>query len=265
MLTKADITLIRSLSDKRVRVETGLFVVEGRKMVEEALASDFEVRRVLGLPEYGGIACCESVTSKELERMSHLKTPPGVLALVEIPRWRLPDNPGRELALALDDVQDPGNLGTILRLCDWFGIRDVYCSPATADCFNPKVVQATMGAVFRVRVHYGELPPLLSGVAGKGWPVYGTFLEGENLYTADLAGSPVATTSTERREEMAPGGILVMGNEGNGISAAVAAAVTRKLYIPPYPVGTPTGESLNVAVATAILCAEFRRRSMIQK
>ena len=242
---KADINLVRSLADKRARLETGLFVVEGRKMVQEALESGFVVRRILGLPEFVGLAGCEVVAVKELERMSHLKTSQGVLALVEIPRPTVPGVPGDKLTLALDGVQDPGNLGTILRLADWFGIREIFCSPDCADCFNPKVVQATMGAIFRVHVHYLDLPAVLSTAATRGVPVYGTFLEGENVYEAGLAPDS---------------GILVMGNEGKGISAAVAATVTKKLYIPPYPAGKPSGESLNVAVATAILCSEFRRR-----
>lgn len=245
MITKADAAMIRSLGDKRARTELGLFVAEGEKLVSELPGSGFRVRRLLVREDSavaGGFGVeAERVTAREMERISHLKTPQGVLALVEIPRRRLPDAPGRELTLALDGVQDPGNLGTILRLADWFGIRDVLCSPQTADCFNPKVVQATMGAILRVRVHYCDLPRVLSGA---GVPVYGTFLDGENIYGAGLG----------------PSGIVAMGNEGNGITPGVAAAVTRRLYIPPYPPGHPSSESLNVAVATAIVCSEFRRR-----
>ena len=146
--------------------------------------------------------------------------------------------------LALDDVQDPGNMGTIVRLADWFGIRDIVCSEATADCFNPKVVQATMGAITRVRVHYLPLPGLLEKALSDGIPVYGTFLDGDDIYGAELSAD----------------GILVMGNEGKGIGPDVEKCVSRRLYIPSYPGGTATSESLNVAVATAVACAEFRRR-----
>ena len=150
----------------------------------------------------------------------------------------------KDWVLALDDVQDPGNMGTIIRLADWFGIRDIFCSEATVDCFNPKVVQATMGAIARVRVHYVPLPKFLQRMSSEGIPVYGTFLEGENIYDAELPAT----------------GVLVMGNEGQGISAAVGQQTTHKLYIPSYPTDAETSESLNVAVATAVATAEIRRR-----
>ncbi len=249
MMTKAEIAMIRSLNDKRSRTEWGLFVAEGEKLVSELPGSGLHVRRLFlredtvleNLAAFGVGA--ERVTAREMERISHLKSPQGALALVEIPPRQLPSDPGRKLALALDGIQDPGNLGTILRLADWFGIREVFCSPQTADCFNPKVVQATMGAILRVGVHYCDLPRLLTQC---DVPVYGTFLDGENIYRADLGVSPA--------------GIIVMGNEGNGITSEVAATVTRRLYIPPYPAGRPSSESLNVAVATAVVCSEFRRR-----
>ena len=151
-----------------------------------------------------------------------------------------------DLILALDGVQDPGNMGTILRIADWFGIREVVCSEHTADCFNPKVVQATMGAIARVRVHYLPLTEWLAQAVQAGVSVYGTFLDGETIYDAPL------TT----------GGIVVMGSEGKGVSAQVAALVTHRLYIPSFPAGVPTSESLNVATATAIVCSEFRRRCL---
>ena len=142
-------------------------------------------------------------------------------------------------------MQNPGNLGTIVRLADWFGIADIVCSEASADCFNPKVVQATMGAILRVRVHYTDLGAFLHDAGAAGLPVYGTFLEGENIY---------GTTLTEE-------GVVVMGNEGRGISQAAARAVTHKLFIPPYPADRRGSESLNVAMATGIVCSEFRRRA----
>ncbi|WP_298064638.1 RNA methyltransferase [uncultured Rikenella sp.] len=239
MLTKAEIKRIRSLGDKASRRAEGLFVAEGEKLVGELLASGFSVRAVYRVGE--------NVSPAEMGRISFLRTPTPVLAVAEIPSF---PEAGRlsaaGLALALDDVQDPGNLGTILRLADWFGVRDVYCSPATADCWSPKVVQATMGAILRVRVHYGPLLRLLGMAADEGLPVYGTFLEGENIYTCGLSPDK---------------GLIVMGNEGRGVSREIAARVTRKLFIPPYPPSAPaTAESLNVATATGIVLSEFRRR-----
>lgn len=245
MLTKADIRLVRSLADKRARTDEGLFVAEGGKLIGELRASTLRIRRIYALD---GVFAGEDVTTvspKEMERLSLLKTPSDSLALVEIPRRRLdPAKLRRSLVLALDDVQNPGNLGTIVRLADWFGIRDIVCSENTADCFGPKAVQATMGAIARVRVHYTALESFLTRAAERGTPVYGTFLEGEDIYRAGLSA----------------GGIVVMGSEGNGISSGTARCVTRRLFIPPYPGAAPTSESLNVAMATAVVAAEFRRR-----
>ncbi len=224
MITKADILLVRSLADKRVRMETGLFVAEGRKLVTDLEAS--------------GLRVVKTFAGKDAERASLLKTPTDIVALFEIPQHTFDPDPSRDLILTLDDVQNPGNVGTIIRLADWFGIRDIICSPATADCYNPKVIQATMGSIARVRVHYTDLVTWLSGV---GSPVYGTFLEGDNVYTTPLT----------------PNGIIVMGNEGQGISPALESLVTRKISIPRFG---HDAESLNVAIATAIVCSEFRRR-----
>jgi TrmH family RNA methyltransferase len=235
MLTKAQIALIKSLGDKKARTETGLFVAEGAKLVDELLRSELEVQAVYEL------------SPREMERISRLKTPASTLALVRIPtRTFDPETAIENLVLALDDVQDPGNLGTIIRLADWFGIRDLVCSPATADAFNPKVVQATMGAIARVRIHYTPLPEWFDVLVRRGVPVYGTFLDGAPVYDAPLGST----------------GVIVMGNEGGGISPAVEQRVTRRLFIPPWPRGAPQSESLNVAVATAVVCSEFRRRSL---
>ena len=246
MLTKADIRLVRSLADKRARTDEGLFVAEGGKLIGELRASTLRIRRIYALD---GVFAGEDVTTvspKEMERLSLLKTPSDSLALVEIPRRRLdPAKLRRSLVLALDDVQNPGNLGTIVRLADWFGIGDVVCSEATADCFNPKVVQATMGAILRVRVHYCDLEAYLAAERAAGTPIYGTFLEGDDIY----------------RTQLTPTGIVLMGNEGRGVTPACAAQVTRKLFIPPYPAERHATESLNVAMATGIVCAEFRRQA----
>ena len=245
-MTKAEIQLVRSLADKRSRTEHGLFVAEGHKFIGELCTSALRVRKIFaleGLFEGGEV---ETVSSREMERLSLLKTPSDSLALVEIPRCDLkPERLRGRLTLALDDVQNPGNLGTIVRLADWFGIADIVCSEASADCFNPMVVQATMGAILRVRVHYTDLGAFLHDAGAAGLPVYGTFLEGENIY---------GTTLTEE-------GVVVMGIEGRGISQAAARAVTHKLFIPPYPADRRGSESLNVAMATGIVCSEFRRRA----
>uniref|UniRef100_UPI003FF0D142 TrmH family RNA methyltransferase n=1 Tax=Alistipes ihumii TaxID=1470347 RepID=UPI003FF0D142 len=248
-MIKSEIAFVRSLSSKKERAASGLFVAEGEKLVGEMLASEFRVRKIFRCGEEdrseAGSADTERVSPKEMERISALKTPTPVLALIELPRYRLSAGTGTDdLALALDGVQDPGNLGTIVRLADWFGIRDIVCSENTADCFGPKAVQATMGAIARVRVHYTALESFLARAAERGTPVYGTFLEGEDIYRAGLS----------------VGGIVVMGSEGNGISSGTARCVTRRLFIPPYPGAAPTSESLNVAMATAVVAAEFRRR-----
>lgn len=245
-MTRAEIQFVRSLADKRNRDQSGIFVAEGSKLVGELLASGLRVSRVFALDGLFPPGAAEVVTPKEMERLSLLKTPSNALALVEMPRYRLdPAVAGRELVLALDEVQNPGNLGTIIRLADWFGIGHVVCSPGTADCFNPKVVQATMGAITRVKVHYTDLAAFLRSVAERNMPVYGTFLEGENLYEAPLAET----------------GVVVMGNEGRGVTPEVARMVTRRLFIPPYPADRRGSESLNVAIATAVVCGEFRRRA----
>ena len=245
-MTKAEIQLVRALADKRGRTEHGLFVAEGEKLIGELRTSHLRVRRIFALEGIFEGPEVEVVAPRDMERLSLLKTANNSLALVEIPHYDLHSAQlkGR-LTLALDDVQNPGNLGTIIRLADWFGITDIVCSEASADCFNPKVVQATMGAVVRVRVHYTDLARLLAEAAAQGLPVYGTFLEGKNIYGTELT----------------PAGIVVMGNEGRGITDAVARTVTQKLFIPPYPADRRGSESLNVAMATGVVCAEFRRQA----
>lgn len=245
MVTKAEIQLVRSLAEKRDRTATGLFVAEGEKLVRELRSSHLRVRRIYALEGVFSGSDVTNVSSREMERLSLLKTPSNSLALIEIPCYDLqPERLAGQLTLALDDIRNPGNMGTIIRLADWFGITDVVCSASSADCFNPKVVQATMGAILRVRVHYTDLPAFLGHAAALGMPVYGTFLEGEALGRAQLT----------------PDGIILMGNEGHGVSAACAKHVSRKLFIPPYPADRCGSESLNVAMATGIVCHEFRHR-----
>ena len=245
-MTRAEIQFIRSLADKRTRDEEQLFVAEGRKLVEEIAASHLRIRNIYTTRKDFVGDNVEVVTDKDMERISQLKSASDTLAVVEQPRYKLDyKHLGDKLTLALDGVQNPGNLGTIIRLADWFGIEDIVCSAECADCYNPKVVQATMGAILRVRVHYvGDLAAVLRSAADSGKPIYGTLLDGDNIYNAKL----------ENR------GIVVMGNEGRGVSAECRAALTHKLLIPPYPIDAPTSESLNVAMATGIILAEFRRR-----
>ena len=231
-ITQAEIKQIRSLREKKFRDAYGLFVVEGEKMVQEALLSDFEVVRVWRREEIGEAA---------MARISQLSTPSPVLAVVA-----RPEPAGivlqRSLCLGLDGIRDPGNLGTILRIADWFGVETVFASDDCVDLFNPKVIQASMGSVFRVRLVTADIPALARRFREAGMRVYGTFLDGADLY----------------QEALQPEGLVVMGNEANGIRPAVAAEVDARLTIPSF--GKSGAESLNVAAATAVTLSEFRRR-----
>jgi rRNA methylases len=253
MLSKTKIKLIQSLNRKKDRDETGLFLVEGNKMVEEALRSDFKVVTLIGTSTFLGAHQSELKevsevieTSKELiDRASLLQNPQESIAIVEKPvSTGINLNLNSKLYLALDFIQDPGNLGTIIRIADWFGIDSIICSENTVDVFNPKVVQATMGAIFRVKSLYINLEETLTEFSGKQIPVYGTFMNGENIYT----------------ESLSRNGIVVMGNEGNGISDSISRLVTRRITIPTFTHNAEKSESLNVAIATSICCSEFRRR-----
>ncbi len=249
MLSKSKIKLITSLSQKKFRDETGLFIAEGTKLVSD-LSSAFSCAILVATSEWLNsnttIKASEliEVSEAELHKISNQKTQQGVLAVFEKSKysWTL-DDVSQKLNLALDDVQDPGNLGTIIRIADWFGISNIFCSEHSADVFNTKTVQATMGALARVKVHQVNLKEFLRSVHREVL-VYGTFMDGENIYNKSL-------TTT---------GIIVMGNEGNGISPEIEALVSERLLIPNYPAGQLTSESLNVGVATALVCGEFRRR-----
>lgn len=256
MISKNRIKYVRSLEMKKYRKAEGVFVAEGHKLVGDLLgvyacvyvaataewiqknAPAVEMLRREGVE-------MDEVTEEELRRVSFQETPQQVLAVFRQASYEveMQDVVKQELCLALDEVQNPGNLGTIVRLADWFGIEHIFCSRGCADIYNLKTVQATMGAMARVQVHYVDLPDMLEGLE-VGIPVYGTFLDGENMYGKVL----------ENR------GLIVMGNEGKGVSKEVEQFVTERLYIPNYPEGRETSESLNVAIATAIVCAEFRRR-----
>ena len=248
MLSKNKIKYIRSLELKKNRKEEKAFVAEGHKLVGDLLGH-FPCRLLIATrawlernPEVDATEIIE-VTQEELTRASLQKTPQEVLAIFGQPTYEMqPEVISDHLCLALDDVQDPGNLGTIIRLADWFGIEHIFCSQGTVDVYNPKTIQATMGALARVKLHYCHLPSLVASL--RDVPVYGTFLDGENMYGKALSAH----------------GLIVMGNEVNGIGEEVAKLVNERLYIPNYPPQRETSESLNVAVATAIICAEFRRR-----
>jgi TrmH family RNA methyltransferase len=248
MVSKNKIKFIRSLEKKKFRDESACFLAEGNKLIADIIPF-FECECLMAktswLATQGDIRAKELIVAEDgdIEKVSLLKTPQDVLAVFRQPQTILDNETlNNELSLVLDGIQDPGNLGTIIRLADWFGIRRLICSPDTADVYNPKTVQATMGAIARVRVFYVSLPDWLDRM--DGIPVYGTFLDGKNIYG----------------ETLSPSGLIVMGNEGNGISPLVEKRITQKLYIPNYPSEAETTESLNVATATAIVCSEFRRR-----
>ncbi len=241
-ISKSQVKLVKSLQLKKFRDQLGLFVAEGEKCVGE-LTKSFEP---VHLYREG-----ENASRTEIEQMSGLRTPQGVIAVFRkspITNYQLPIT---NLTLALDGVQDPGNLGTIIRTCDWFGVHDIVCSLDTADCYNPKVVQATMGALARVRIHYVDLPSWLqSQITNHQSPIaiYGTLLDGKDMYESLSTFNFQLSTN-----------IIVMGNEGNGISPAVRSLVTHPIRIPSYPKNAETSESLNVSIATAIVLSEFRR------
>lgn len=251
MISKNKIKIIQATDSRKEREKSGLFIVEGNKSVSEFIEY-FKCELLVAEKEWldshkGKLNRVEEiieVTHEELRRASLLKNPQNVLALFrqrteKIDLSKLSD----QLSIYLDNIQDPGNLGTIIRIADWFGIQNIICSSTTADVYNPKTIQATMGALCRVHIYYVDGEQFFSSLP-KGIPVYGTFLEGDNIYEKNLSEN----------------GIIVMGNEGNGISDAVKAHITEKLFIPSFPPERKTSESLNVAVATAITCSEFRRR-----
>ena len=236
------IKFVRSLAQKKFRDEHSLFVAEGEKIVAEAQASGYKIEEIYRIEEIGAEA---------MARITNLSSPSPVLAVIRKPELSAEDiisalkPESKGLYLALDGVKDPGNLGTIIRIADWFGVEAIFASPGTVEVFNPKVVQATMGAIFRKKVIYTDLAELCTSFKSLGLPVYGTLLDGKNIYEALPA---------DRKH-----GMVVMGSESFGISEQLRPHIDSKLFIPPYPADAVTSESLNVAIATAIICAEFRR------
>ena len=256
MVSKAKIKQVRLLEMKKYRDKSKLFVAEGNKLVAD-LIPFFECEWLIANPSWLetqstltgfqtllGFKVNELIIAEkdDIRKISLLKNPQDALAVFRQPSYQIEEvNPTENLVLALDGIQDPGNLGTIVRLADWFGIEQIVCSPDTADIFGPKSVQATMGALSRVKVHYSNLEDFLST---RNVPIYGSFLEGNSIYD----------------EQLSSHGIIIIGNEGNGIRPSIEPLVNKRLYIPNYPSTRQSSESLNAAIAAAIICAEFRRR-----
>ncbi|WP_026450528.1 RNA methyltransferase [Aequorivita capsosiphonis] len=238
MVSKSQTKLITSLNQKKYRDQAGLFVAEGSKVIAELLNEGVKLQWFFSTDTAQVTAANHfHITETELQKISFLKTANTSLAVFGIPKSKPLQDVG--LIVALDALRDPGNLGTIIRLCDWFGVQDLVCSQDTADCFNPKVVQATMGSLARVRVHYLSLSEYFSKTQ---LPIFGGFMDGKNIYS----------------EELPKDGIIVLGNEAKGISEEIIQKITHKITIPRFGTSQKT-ESLNVATATAILLSEFRR------
>jgi TrmH family RNA methyltransferase len=238
LISKSQIKLITGLQQKKYRDKSGLFVAEGPKVINELINAGLNLYLLFATEAIGSLAPDpELITHKELQKISFLKTPNTALAVFKIPKEQSIQESG--MLLALDAVRDPGNLGTIIRLCDWFGIKQLVCSNDTADCYNPKVIQATMGSIARVQVNYTVLEEFLDSAV---LPIYGAVMDGDTVYSKQLPSE----------------GILVMGNEANGISSKVARHLDHRITIPGFGDNQAT-ESLNVATATAILLSEFRR------
>jgi RNA methyltransferase, TrmH family len=249
MLSKAQVKLIKSLHQKKFRDEMHLFIVEGKKIVDELPDSNIDVVHVYGSGNYFGEKPFTKITEDEMKKVSALTSPQSILAVCRIPRENtaIPDL-SNELVLVLDDIRDPGNLGTIVRIADWFGINYIFCTSGCVDAYNPKVVQASMGSIARVHIDYKNLRNLLQECKDKQIPVYGAKLDGANILKTELTSH----------------GILIIGNESNGISPELTNYITCSLKIPSYRVSgkITSAESLNAAMATAILCAEFRREAL---
>lgn len=254
MLSKNTIKRLNQLAIKKNRLKENLFIVEGDKMILELAQSEYEVAELYVTPELETAISqvhfqntkVHTISHEELKKISQLKTPQNSLAVCHIrTSLQIPDVLSETLSIYLDGIQDPGNLGTILRICDWYAIQHVFVSSDTVDLYNSKVIQASMGSFARVQVYEAEFDAIKSLAAQSGAVIYGAFMNGENIYTQDLAKKA----------------ILVMGNEGNGIRPEIECQLTQKLSIPNFSTKEQKAESLNVSVATAVLCSEFKRKS----
>ena len=250
MASRSTISFVRSLQQRKFRIQEGCFIVEGPKLIQELLSTSFEVQSLFALsgwivPDIADGIPFEQVSEKELEQISALHTPNKVLAVVKIPAEVPFQTPNTGFHLLIDQLQDPGNLGTIIRIADWFGFHSVICSPDTVECYNPKVVQATMGSLFRIPIYYHSLPDLLiKNATANKIQVFATLLEGENLYQKPLSKDA----------------LIIMGNESRGMSPMLLPFVSQAIRIPEGKKNAPIAESLNVGIATGIICAEFRRQ-----
>jgi len=251
MFSKNNIKIINSLRKKKYRAIEQKFIAEGEKLVTEIINSNLEIIEVFATKEWieknDSLSIkISQIETKDLKKISSLSTPNNVLAIVKIPDWNFKKNEiANSISIILDDIRDPGNLGTIIRIADWFGIENIFCSESSVDVFNSKVVQATMGAICRTKIHYIDIVTLLNDFSDlDNFAVYGTFLEGKNIYSENLLDK----------------GFIIMGNESNGISNNLLPLISKKLFIPSFPKNVNTSESLNISVATAIVCSEFRRR-----
>ena len=246
MLSKSQINLLKSLQQKKFRREHGFFLVEGHKSIAEFIGSPYHIEAIYHTPAFSPkvlklsqkINFCE-ISVTELEKVSSLKTPQDALALIKIPQWPVLQHEQLKgkFSLVLDGIQDPGNMGTIIRIADWFGIDNIICSEDTVDTYNQKVVQACMGSLARVKVHYASLTGFLPKMK---LPVFGALLDGENIYNTDFGKE----------------GLIIMGNEGNGLRPEIQKLVSKAITIP--RIGK--AESLNVAIATALFCSEITRK-----
>jgi TrmH family RNA methyltransferase len=254
MISKNEISFIKSLQQKKIRQENKLFVAEGEKLLNELLSSSLKIKKIYStndpsefqqLRNNYNAAEAIFISENDLKRISSLTTPNKVLVVAEIPDYEIDlTEISNSLSLLLDEINDPGNLGTMIRIADWFGIKHVICSEETVDCYNPKVVQATMGSLFRVKVVYADLEQFLNSMKRFSLNVYGGDAKGENIYSAVLAEN----------------GIIMMGSESHGIQSSLKKYITSRLAVPQFSSRSDKPESLNVAVAAAVICSEFRRR-----
>ena len=253
MISKNTIKLIKSLALKKNRLKENLFLVEGDKNVSELLESKFNVEKLFATSSFlssnkiklKNIKHVSEVTQEDINHASLLKSPQNSIALCTLPDSKdIPEKLDAILSVYLDEIQDPGNLGTIIRICDWFGIETLFCSPKTVDLFNPKVIQASMGSFCRVEVLYTPFDPIVQLASKSGISILGTFLDGKNIY----------------EQKLPQKALIVMGNEGNGISPDIETKIEKKIKIPEFNQNSKSAESLNVSVATAIICSEFKRQ-----
>jgi TrmH family RNA methyltransferase len=257
MLSKNKIKFINSLKKKKNRINKRFFIVEGEKIFYELFESSYRIKEIFATESFISelpdnkkslAQSIHPITEEELQKISDLKTPNKVLAIVEIPNQSISLEEVKDsLSLVLDRINDPGNLGTIIRTADWFGIQQIFCSADSVDLYNPKVIQATMGAFTRVKIFYKNLTEFLSQYQNiEGFHIYGTFLEGDNIYESEIKNK----------------GLIIMGSESHGISDELSSYIHQKLFIPSYNTNKKSAqsESLNISVATGIICSEFRRR-----